>query len=249
MSKPKVDQNEIGKKKILDAVIQILDQRSLYKDEYSSTESKIALIQKQGELLDSVRKTVSLSNIKGKGGVISGMGEYKFILEKAAKELADKKAVDSVTYEALDIQAYRLQNKLCERLFPDEATFIGKRLSRVDSMWNLVAEQLLDRLKKANVEDTLKKAENIFVFEEDEESMLMKRLLTYAKIPGFKAYVAHNDAFKIDGEKVVSFEEARIGKDDVLIFCASKCLREFDKEYSAEKFDCNIVEMNIGEGE
>ena len=245
MGKVKTDKNELGKKKILNAAVEILEQKSLFKDESIDNAQKISVINAQRNALEQVGKTILMSPIKGKGGVISAIGEYKLILDDLEDRFNNNSDDTADILEAIDLQAYRIQNKLCERLFPDDYTYIGKRIERSEALAAVMGDKVCELIRSMGLINEFDKYANIYVYEEDEESLLFMKVIDRLRVGNFKAFVANNDAFKLSGNKVISFEEARITSKDALVFCAKKSLRDYDVKCSSEKGVDNILEVDL----
>ena len=235
----------LNRKRVLNATIETLDLKKVIDNEKLSVEDRLSAIKVQKKNIKEIADVLKVSNFKGKSGVLSMMARYLEAVSATEEALTNGEAVTTDLLDSKDFLAYRLQNKMCERLFPDDDTYIGGRLERVFKQAKVFKPLIATRLTLAGALSELDKYENVYIFEEDEESIILKNVLEDMGVKVVKALVSPKDAFSLGDSKILSFEEARISDRDVLIISSPSCIRARDIEVAKAENVKNILELDV----
>ncbi|MBE5857624.1 MAG: hypothetical protein E7296_08710 [Lachnospiraceae bacterium] len=196
--------------------------------------------------IEKINKTLTKSMLKGIGGVVNNLKLFASI----NKEISDRCNGDGVAAAedllfALELLDDRITDKLGERLYPENTNLINSRYKMADQLYAQAKPIFDSRMKSLGIADKLASYKRIFIFEEDFESMTLKKILDENDIPGFTSYVGESDAYRIGNCKIVSFSEAGIKDEDVLLLPAREALRKYDRA-CAEGHDIkNILDIPL----
>ncbi len=237
--------NNFDKKRLLNSTLEILEAGKMIDDTKIPSEEKNKIIDSINGAFDKLINVLALSPIKGKGGVISTIKIYVDLLKKIKNRINADMPVQKKETEAKEFLAYRIQNKMCERLFPDDQTYIGGRIERIALQTRAIRPLIANRIADKRILDLLEQYKNIYIYEEDEESIILGSVLEDMGLKSIRAYISLGDAFRLEGRKIVSLEEAKIGEDDALIVASPKCVRTIDMEIIRDKGLQNVFELDV----
>lgn len=180
--------------------------------------------------IDKINKTLTKSMLKGIGGVVNNLKLFASVNREIAEQSnGDGTAIPQSLLFALELLDDRITDKLGERLYPENANLIDRRYRMADQLYAQAKPVFDARMKSLEIADKLAPFKRIFIFEEDFESMTLKKILDENGISGFISYVGESDAYRIGGCKIVSFAEAGIKDEDVLLLPAREALRRYDR--------------------
>ncbi len=196
------------------------------------------------EAIDKINKTLSLSLIRGIGGPISSLNLYKKIMGELSDELADTGKISSIKNKALEILEDRIKDKLYERLYSEDKGRATTRLNMAETLYLSFKEQFGKVSEAYDIIGKLSGYDRIFIYEEDFESLTVKRLLDVYNVSGFAGFISEKDVYKLGDYKVMSYSEAGITDKDVLIIASRWQLRSYDKAEAVKNGVANILELN-----
>lgn len=235
----------MNRKRLLNATMETLDLKKIIDNSDLSMEDRLSAIEVQKKNIKEIADTFKVSDIKGKSGVLAMMARFLETVNATEETLLAGEEINADLLDAKELLAYRLQNKMCERLFPDDATYIGGRLERVYKQAKMFKPLIASRLIQEGVLSELDKYEKVYIFEEDEESLMLKIVLYDMGIRCVRAFISPNDAFGLGDSKILSFEEAKIAERDVLIITSPSCIRQKDVELARGADVKNIIELSV----
>lgn len=222
------------------------DTVELYKQlESSDNETVISKTELICNAIDSINPALLMSKIKGVSGVVSNLKLYKTICLGIKEQAIREEKINESEWNGLELLSERILDKLRERLFPNDAEFIKSRYRMADQLCEYASEQIKQYVEDNELKKELSRYNRIFIYEEDFESLSLRRILNSLGIDGFECFVADTDSFRIDGSKIISISEARISEDDVLIFTARKALRKYDRNRVDGHKIKNILEISV----
>lgn len=235
----------LNRKRVLNATIETLDLKKIIDNAELPTEDRLSAISIQKKNIKEIADVIKVSKFKGKNGVLSMMARFLEAVNEMDETLTKGDEVIADLLDSKDFLAYRLQNKMCERLFPDDDTYIGGRLERVIKQAKALKPVIALRLTQSGAISKLDDYDNVYIFEEDEESIILKKVLEDMGVKNIKAFVSPKDAFGLGESKILSFEEARISDRDALIISSPSCIRTKDIELAKKENIKNILELDI----
>ncbi len=196
--------------------------------------------------IDKINRTLTISMIKGIGGVINNLKLYmrinEEIMHKVQNGTSEVPKEDLLVLELLDD---RIMDKVRERLYPNDTEFLSGRVGMADQLYSQAKSLFDGAVQSSDLREKLNAYGRIYIFEEDFESLTLRRVLEANGIKGFSGYVAENDSYKIDGAKIASFREAGIRDDDVVLIPSRGDLKKYDRECCEKCGVKNVMELGM----
>ena len=216
----------------------------LIKDDIDTDQKKKIMDEMVKEITEFCN-LLGMTMLKGIGSVISAFNQYKVILDELKQLSADDMKNYKMKTAALGCLDDRIKDKLYERLYPEDLEYVYRRFNMANVLYNRFEEKMNKIFEAYGIEEEINTSGNIYIYEEDFESITLKRILETKGIDKFKCFVSDKDVFKLADYRIRSFKEAGIGEKDLLLIPSRRYIREYDKKLAIENGVKNILEVNI----